>query len=216
MPALELYGKNQNGEIEKRTVTGNPAGAVVPFYNVGFSENGRHPIFWGETEPDTGWVICDGGDDLQGGTVPDLSDKFVLGTTDAAAAKQTGGSGMTENTTAGGSIGNTAAGGTVAAATAGGTVGATTLAVSQIPSHTHSGFLYSGSGYNAYTTSNYNAQSATGAAGGSGSHTHSFSGASHSHGFTGASHGHTFTGSAHRHATMPPYYKLVYCVKLPE
>lgn len=60
------------------------SGAVIPFYNVTFQ--GRYPVFCGKSAPDTGWVICDGGDDLQGGTVPDLSDKFVLGTTDAAAA----------------------------------------------------------------------------------------------------------------------------------
>ncbi|WP_303321722.1 hypothetical protein [Cloacibacillus evryensis] len=202
------------GEIKIKG--GDHAGAVIPFYNVSFNEDGRHPIFWGESEPDAGWLICDGGDDLNGGTVPNLSDKFILGTTDVTKAKETGGANTTDNATVGGTIGGTVAGGTVAAAAAGGTVGATTLAVSQMPSHAHGGFLYSGSGYNAYTTSNYNAQGTTGAQGGSGSHTHSFSGASHSHGFTGASHGHTFTGSAHSHTTTPPYYKLVYCVKLPE
>lgn len=78
MPLLELYGKNADGEIVKRVVTepvippGTPAGAVVPFYNVSFSD--RHPIFWGETEPDSGWIICDGGSDLSGGSVPNLSE----------------------------------------------------------------------------------------------------------------------------------------------
>ncbi len=196
MPLLELYGKNQNGEIEKRAITGNPAGAVVPFNNVSFED--RHPIFWGETEPDPGWIICDGGSDLSGGSVPNLSDRFILGTTDVTKAKETGGANTTGNATTGGTVGNN---------TAGGTVGATTLSVSQMPSHTHGGFLYSGSGYNAYTTSNYNALNTTGAAGGSGSHAHSL---------TGASHGHSFTGGSHTHSATPPYYKLVYCVKLPE
>lgn len=102
------------------------SGAVIPFYNVTFQ--GRYPVFWGKSAPDTGWLICDGGDDLNGGTVPNLLDKFILGTTDVTKAKETGGSSTTGNTTAGGTISNTAAGGTI---------GATTLTTRQIPSHTH-------------------------------------------------------------------------------
>ncbi|MEG1825452.1 MAG: hypothetical protein RR501_11845 [Cloacibacillus sp.] len=202
------------GEIKIKG--GDHAGAVIPFYNVSFDENGRHPIFWGETEADTGWLICDGGDDLNGGMVPNLSDKFILGTADVTKAKETGGSNTTGNATAGGSVGNTVAGGSIGSTTTGGTVGATTLAISQIPSHNHAGFVYSGYGYNAYSTSNYEATGATGYAGGSGAHSHGFSGSAHNHAFTGNSHNHTFTGSAHSHSATPPYYKLVYCVKLPE
>ena len=36
----------------------------------------------------------------------------------------------------------------------------------------------------------------------------------HAHGITDATHTHTATASAV--STVPPYYKLVYCVKLPE
>ncbi|WP_302806774.1 hypothetical protein [Cloacibacillus porcorum] len=180
-------------------------GAVIPFYNVTFS--GRHPIFWGKTAADAGWVICDGGDDLNGGTVPNLSDRFILGTTDAATAKETGGANTTGNTTTGGTVANNVAGGTV---------GATTLSQAQMPSHGHTYkdyYGYSGGDLLTYGRGGgetaWYAPARTGtsnAAGGSGSHTH---------GFTGASHGHTFTGSAHNHSVTPPYYKLVYCVKLP-
>lgn len=195
------------GEIKIKG--GDHAGAVIPFYNVSFNEDGRHPIFWGESEPDAGWLICDGGDDLNGGTVPNLSDRFIMGTTDAAQAKATGGS----NTT-----GNTTVGGTVANASVGGSVGSTTLAVSQMPGHNHlTRWAACGAADPYAANSTYVSWPVGGtrmssgaysdATGGSGSHTHSFSGSSHSHGFSGASHNHSAT---------PPYYKLVYCVKLPE
>jgi hypothetical protein len=78
--------------------------------------------------------------------------------------------------------------GTNSSTTATGTVGATTLATTQIPSHTHT------AGNSATVTSakagvNYRNTAAgsvaTGAAGGGGSHNHSFTGDAHSHTFTG-------------------------------
>lgn len=175
-------------------------GAIIPFYNVKFSD--RHPIFWGETEADNGWLICDGGSDLSGGTVPNLQDCFILGTTNVSEANTSGGSNTTSNTSTSGSI---------SSESTSGSVGYTTLALSQIPSHNHTYNQYAGGNggpsspgswgsrqYTKWTTDN---------AGGSGSHTHSFSGSSHNHTFSGSSHSHTFT---------PPYYKLVFCVKLPE
>ena len=69
---------------------GIEAGAVVPFYNVTLS--GRYPIFWGESEADTSWLVCDGGSDLHGGNVPNLSNRFIMGVTSVSAAKKTGGS----------------------------------------------------------------------------------------------------------------------------
>ena len=70
-----------------------PAGAVMPFFNVqmGSGENARNPIFWGETQPDESWVICDGGSDGNNGTVPDLTDRFIRGSV-VDNAGQTGGS----------------------------------------------------------------------------------------------------------------------------
>ena len=156
---------------------GIKAGAVVPFYNVTLS--GRYPIFWGESEADTSWLVCDGGSDLHGGNVPNLSNRFIMGVTSVSAAKKTGGSGTTSSTTIGGNVGST------------------TLTTSTMPSHNHAGFQYTDAGYNGFATANYVAKSTTGNTGGSRSHTHSLSSTSHSHTFT------------------PPYYTLIYCVKLP-
>ena len=96
---------------------GIKAGAVVPFYNVTLS--GRYPIFWGESEADTGWLVCDGGSDLHGGNVPNLSNRFIMGVTSVSAAKKTGGSTTTSSTSTGG------------------TVGATTITSSNAGSHQH-------------------------------------------------------------------------------
>lgn len=70
-----------------------PAGAVMPFFNVrmGSGGNARNPIFWGETQPDESWVICDGGSDGNNGTVPNLTNRFIRGVA-VANAGQTGGS----------------------------------------------------------------------------------------------------------------------------
>lgn len=69
-----------------------PAGAVVPFANVTLGgSDGRRPIFWGHTDADEGWVICDGGSDGQSGTVPNLIGSFIKGST-VGNAGQTGGS----------------------------------------------------------------------------------------------------------------------------
>lgn len=84
---------------------GIKAGAVVPFYNVTLS--GRYPIFWGESEADTGWLVCDGGSDLHGGNVPNLSNRFIMGVTSVSAAKKTGGSTTTSSTSTGGTVGTT-------------------------------------------------------------------------------------------------------------
>ena len=156
---------------------GFEAGAVVPFYKVTLS--GRYPIFWGKSEADTRWLVCDGGDDLHGGNVPDLRDRFIMGVVSVDEANKTGGSGTTSSTTIGGNVGST------------------TLTTSTMPSHNHAGFQYTTAGYNGYATANYLAKSTTGNTGGSGSHTHSLSSTSHSHTFT------------------PPYYSLIYLVKLP-
>ena len=96
---------------------GIKAGAVVPFYNVTLS--GRYPIFWGESEADTNWLVCDGGSDLHGGNVPDLRNKFVMGCISVDEANKTGGSATTSSSTIGGNVGST------------------TLTTSTMPSHTH-------------------------------------------------------------------------------
>ena len=157
------------GDIIRASDIAVPKGIVAPFYNVKLS--GRYPIFWGDTEADTSWLVCDGGDDLHGGNVPDLRNKFIMGVVSVDEADKTGGSSDI-------------------------IVDSTTLTVNQMPSHSHnvhytngtlnypSGGMSGGDVYNrSFNTTN---------TGGSQSHTHSFSG--------------TFT---------PPYYSLIYLVKLP-
>lgn len=215
---------------------GTPAGSVLPFYNVNLGgPDNRNPIFWGESEPDTGWLICDGGSDGQGGSVPDLRGKFIMCSSYSGDAGQTGGAASVtptvsvQNATQGGSIGNTTAGGGIAVSGTGVSVQGTTLDGNMLPSHNHSmlpcigasdqgvqNFLRSESTSAAWV-------SATNYAGNSSAHAHGIHDTGHSHGFSGTAHTHTFTGAAHTHTakantinTLPPYYKMAYCVKLPE
>ena len=150
---------------------GFEAGAVVPFYKVTLS--GRYPIFWGKSEADTSWLVCDGGDDLHGGNVPDLRNKFIMGVISVDEADIMGGSSDI-------------------------TVDNTTLTTNQMPSHTHNIYGTSSTGQTHICVmyhENFSSLTKSGiitASGGSQSHTHSFSG--------------TIT---------PPYYSLIYLVKLP-
>lgn len=66
-------------------------GAVMPYYNarVGGSD-GRRLIPWGSNDADETWILCDGGSDGQGGTVPNLIDRFMMGS-DVRNAKEMGG-----------------------------------------------------------------------------------------------------------------------------
>lgn len=176
------------GDVIRASDVAIPAGSVIPFYNVTLS--GRYPIFWGQTEADTGWVVCDGGSDLHGGTVPNLTNKFIMGTNTVSGAEKAGGSTTTSSTSTSG------------------TVGATTLSATTSPNHKHNlvttsiaSVVNNTTGYavtyvNAGTLqTNTTAISLT--SGSSGSHTHSF------------------TGSSHTHTVTPPYYTLIYLVKLP-
>ena len=134
------------GVYWKAFVTGGGRipGEVVPFYNVNLGgEANRNPIFWGQSEPDTGWLICDGGSDGRGGSVPDLRNRFVMCSSYSGDAGQTGGAASVtptvsvQNATQGGSIGNTVAGGGIAASGTGVGVQGTTLSVAQLASHSH-------------------------------------------------------------------------------
>lgn len=210
---------------------GTPAGSVLPFYNVNLGgPDNRNPIFWGESEPDTGWLICDGGSDGRGGSVLDLRNRFVMCSSYSGDAGQTGGAASVtptvsvQNATQGGSIGNTAATGNISASATGVGVQGTTLDVNTLPSHAHTEYQVQitpgdfGSGSNKKSvpgTSGYTGNSAA--------HAHGVYDPSHSHKFSAVTHSHTFTGAAHTHtatisaiSTLPPYYKLTYCVKLPE
>lgn len=218
---------------------GTPAGAVVPFYNVTLGGTGnRYPIFWGQSEPDTGWLICDGGSDGRGGSVPDMREKFIMGADGVDDAGQTGGADSAtptisvQSATQGGKIGDTDATGTVGVSKTGISTQGTTLNESTLPSHSHApssgqafvltdssaSVTWSGGGS---TKQNLNGQIS--ATGNSQAHAHGVNDSGHTHTFSGADHTHTFTGTAHNHeatanaiSTIPPYYKMVFCVKLPE
>ncbi|WP_418735764.1 hypothetical protein, partial [Desulfovibrio sp.] len=81
--------------------------------------DGRRAIMPGETEAREDWILCDGGSDGKGGTVPDLRGRMILGASDEHTAGSTGGSETHSHSISG-------------------TVGSTTLSTSQIPSHSHS------------------------------------------------------------------------------
>ncbi|WP_443660474.1 hypothetical protein [Desulfovibrio sp.] len=145
------------------TVSAAIPGTIVAFAGTFGGEGNRHPIPLGGSEPDTGWVLCDGGSDGKGGTVPDLRGRMIMGVSDAYKAGSTGGSANHSHSLSG-------------------TVGATTLSVEQIASHKHTlgvpaatgggagGYFYmrDGAGYYPSTQN----------AGGSQPHTHDLAGAS--------------------------------------
>lgn len=122
-PASTVVAPGSNRTYWKNIDVTVPAGAIMAFHNVqmGGTDN-RNPIFWGTTQPDTGWVLCDGGSDGKGGVTPNLIDKFVKGSTVENAGK-TGGSATLD-------IPNIAVNGVI---------GGTALTIEQLPSHTHSG-----------------------------------------------------------------------------
>ena len=138
-------------------------GTVVAFAGSFGGEGNRHPIPLGSSEPDTSWVLCDGGSDGKGGTVPNLLGRMILGASDAHPAGSTGGSEKHSHSLSG-------------------TVGDTTLSVEQIASHKHTlgvpaatgggagGYFYmrDGAGYYPSTQNT----------GGSQPHTHTLDGAS--------------------------------------
>lgn len=210
-------------------------GAVVPFYNVNLGgEANRNPIFWGQSEPDTGWLICDGGSDGRGGSVPDLRNRFVMCSSYSGDAGQTGGATSVtptvsvQNATQGGSIGNTTATGNVDVSGTNVGVQGTTLSVAQLASHSHRNSLKyvnantSGATSSAFSNSGNPSYYNTDETGGNQWHDHGVYDPGHTHSFSGTAHTHTFTGAVHTHVatadpinTLPPYYKMAYCVKLP-
>ena len=120
--------------------------------------DGRRAIMPGETEAREDWILCDGGSDGKGGTVPDLRGRMILGASDEHEAGSTGGSETHTHSISG-------------------TVGATTLTEAQMPSHTHT-FGIGTYGSSAEAKGNTSSKQRTDATGGSQAHTHSLSGVS--------------------------------------
>ena len=165
------------------TVSAAIPGTIVAFAGTFGGEGNRHPIPLGGSEPDTGWVLCDGGSDGKGGTVPDLRGRMIMGVSDAYKAGSTGGSANHLHSLSG-------------------TVGETTLTEAQMPSHAHPAkTCVSQNGANGeYLTDgpgNYLAErgAVTLPTGSSQPHTHTLSGAS---------------GEA---SGLPPYYALSYIMR---
>ena len=169
-------------------------GTVVAFAGSFGGEGNRHPIPLGSSEPDTSWVLCDGGSDGKGGTVPNLLGRMILGASDTYKAGSTGGSEKHSHGLSG-------------------TVEATTLTEAQLTSHAHilrSRYAnwtgaYADAAFNSATTvspgyanSSYAVEMTTDAeeaVGGSQPHTHNLDGAS------GEANG------------LPPYYALAYIMR---
>ena len=199
---------------------GRIPGEVVPFYNVNLGgEANRNPIFWGQSEPDTGWLICDGGSDGRGGSVPDLRNRFVMCSSYSGDAGQTGGATSVTPTV---SVQNATQGGSIAVSPTYVTTQATTLTEATLANHKHSNanrIVYPADGVNgaACSWSEPNATpngDAIGNTGLSGGHLHGINDPGHFHAFTGKAHTHAATANAI--STLPPYYKMAYCIKLPE
>lgn len=148
--------------------------------------DGRRAIMPGESEPRENWVKCDGGSDGQGGSVPNLQGRFILGASEDHKAGSTGGSETHAHSLTG-------------------TVGDTTLSTSQMPSHKHSTQGYwrisSGSGTvhclpeSLNTGDPVNPNSAILPTGGSQPHTH------------------TLDGESGEASSLPPYYVLSYVMR---
>ena len=123
--------------------------------------DGRRAIMPGETVARENWIICDGGSDGKGGTVPDLRGRMILGASDEHTAGSTGGSETHSHSISG-------------------TVGETTLTVAQLAKHSHS---YRGNRETAQvaydgSAMEYPEEFNTGTTGDSQPHTHSLSGSS--------------------------------------
>ena len=121
--------------------------------------DGRRAIMPGESEPRENWVKCDGGSDGQGGSVPNLQGRFILGESEGHKAGSTGGSETHAHSLSG-------------------TVGETTLTAQQMPSHSHSTNSGTTNAAGGSQRSEVAGQRQTGSAGGSQSHTHTLDGAS--------------------------------------
>ena len=120
--------------------------------------DGRRAIMPGETVAREDWILCDGGSDGKGGTVPDLRGRMIRGASDSVPAGTTGGSETHTHSVSG-------------------TVGSTTLSVAQMPSHAHT-FDKGTYGNIAEAKGSANSgKQTTDATGSSQAHTHSLSGA---------------------------------------
>lgn len=218
-PSTTVKAPGSDPTVWKNMDANIPAGSVIPFYHVTLGgSDGRRPIFWGRQNADEGWVLCDGGSDGLGGTVPNLVDRFIQGST-VANAGQTGGSATqtlsssqipahSHTVTIASSGGHTHTRGTMEIT---GTHGGHAFKYGD-PNLANGAFYFSGdanggagkdSNCNVYNMHFQASRSWTGSTSSSGSHTHTATCST--------------TGSASASVTtVPPYYNMAYFVKLPE
>ena len=135
----------------------------APIWGVTFGgSDGRRAVMPGETSAREDWILCDGGSDGKGGTVPNLVGRVPLGASSSYTAGSTGGSATHEHTV----TGNT---------------GETTLSTAQMASHSHTvtaAYRGSGLGYGiseSVTGSIANETRTTSTVGSNASHLHSVS-----------------------------------------
>lgn len=159
-------------------------GTVVAFAGSFGGAGNRHPIPLGSSEPDTSWVLCDGGSDGKGGTVPNLLGRMILGASDAHPAGSTGGSETHEHSLSG-------------------TVGATTLSEQQMPRHGHA-IILTTTGQNG-TVGVYGLSAST-EAGRSSSRIITTG--------NSQPHTHSLTASTAAAGSLPPYYALAYIMRI--
>lgn len=208
---------------------GVSAGAVVPYYKVTLGgPESRNPIFWGQDKFDPTWLLCDGGSDGRGGTVPNLREKFVLGATNISGIGKTGG-GYSGSVT--GTISSTVAGGAVSASTtvatntgnpnqvisiAAANVSAstnavkpktytqnTTISTATMPSHNHNVYVKigasNGQNWLVGESNNHSLVTALTYTGSSQGHSHGAYQDEHSHTLNANSHTHTINNATHTH-----------------
>lgn len=180
-------------EILSQMLTGDPWSLFPPKIPVAIDgvtfggSDGRRAIMPGESKAREDWILCDGGSDGKGGTVPDLRGRMILGASSTYAAGSTGGSATHTHSMSG-------------------TVGSTTLNVDQLPSHQHTqdtegisqryGTTRTQKAWSADGRSSNNNFSVT-ATGGSQAHTHSLTGA-----------------SSEAAGSLPPYYADHYVIRV--
>ena len=110
-----------------------PLRVPIPVVGVTFGgSDGRRAIMPGETEAREDWILCDGGSDGKGGTVPDLRGRMILGASDEHPAGSSGGS-ETHSHSISGTVGSSGS----HSHTLSGSVSAMTLSTSQMPTHSH-------------------------------------------------------------------------------
>ena len=168
--------------------------------------DGRRAIMPGETVAREDWILCDGGSDGKGGTVPDLRGRMIRGASDSVPAGSTGGS-ETHTHSVSGTVGE----GGSHSHTLSGSVSAMTLSASQMPQHAHlyTCWITSESGVGSGSFGGFY-QTKTANSGSSNSHSHSDtfsvgSGGSHSHSLSDVSS----TDANH----LSPYYTLAYIMR---